>query len=95
MLSALDTGRLYGSGEIAGTHFYQRLSRPHDHRVAGKIKSIKNLNDLIGNRTRDLPYCIAVPQPTTPLEMVCKVLGHALHSKHTHTHTHTHTPPWT
>jgi hypothetical protein len=26
--------------------------------------SIKNSSDIIGNRTRDLPTCIAVPQPT-------------------------------
>jgi hypothetical protein len=28
--------------------------------------STKNSNDLIGNRTRDLPACSAVPQPTAP-----------------------------
>jgi len=28
--------------------------------------SIKNYNDSIGNRTRDLPICSAVPQPTAP-----------------------------
>ena len=28
--------------------------------------SIKNSNDTIGNRTRDLPACSAVPQPTAP-----------------------------
>jgi len=28
--------------------------------------SIKNFNDTIGNRTRDLPAFIAVPQPTAP-----------------------------
>ena len=26
--------------------------------------SMKNSNDTIGNRTRDLPACSAVPQPT-------------------------------
>jgi hypothetical protein len=26
---------------------------------------MKNSNDTIGNRTRDLPACSAVPQPTT------------------------------
>ena len=26
--------------------------------------SVKNSNDTIGNRTRDLPTCSAVPQPT-------------------------------
>jgi hypothetical protein len=34
--------------------------------VTGRIMSIKNSNDTIGNRTRDLPVCIAVPQPTAP-----------------------------
>jgi len=30
----------------------------------GRIKSLKNSNDPIGNRARDLPACSAVPQPT-------------------------------
>jgi hypothetical protein len=30
------------------------------------IMSIKNSNDTIGNRTRDLPACSAVSQPTAP-----------------------------
>jgi hypothetical protein len=30
------------------------------------IISIKNSNDTIGNRTRDLPTCNAVPHPTAP-----------------------------
>jgi hypothetical protein len=29
--------------------------------------SVKNSNDTIGNRTRDLPACSAVPQPTATL----------------------------
>jgi hypothetical protein len=28
--------------------------------------SIKNSSDIIGNRTRDLPVCSTVSQPTTP-----------------------------
>jgi hypothetical protein len=28
--------------------------------------SMKNARDTIGNRTRDLPTCSAVPQPTAP-----------------------------
>jgi hypothetical protein len=28
--------------------------------------SMKNSNDIIGNRTRDLPACSAVPHPTAP-----------------------------
>jgi hypothetical protein len=33
--------------------------------------SMKNTNDTIGNRTRDLPACSAVPQPTSPRAEVC------------------------
>jgi hypothetical protein len=29
--------------------------------------SMKKSNDTIGNQTRDLPACSAVPQPTAPL----------------------------
>jgi hypothetical protein len=42
-------------GNIPGTNFCYRLSRPHGHSAAGKIMSKKNSNDTIGNRTRDLP----------------------------------------
>jgi len=33
--------------------------------------SMKNSNDPIGNRTRDLPTCSAVPQPTAPPHVPC------------------------
>jgi hypothetical protein len=33
--------------------------------MARSIRSIEKSNDLIWNRTRDLPACITVPQPTT------------------------------
>ena len=65
-LLALCTGRLYPPGKIPGTHFYQRLSRPQGHNATGRIKSLKNSSDSIGNRTHDLPACSAVPQPTAP-----------------------------
>jgi hypothetical protein len=39
-------------------------SRPHGHSAAGRIRSIKKSND-IGNRSRDLPACSIVSQPTT------------------------------
>ena len=51
-------------GNILGTHFCWRLSEPQGHSAAGRIMSMKNSNDTIGNRTRDLPACSAVPQPT-------------------------------
>jgi hypothetical protein len=49
-----------------GTHFGWRLSQPQGHSAAGRIMSMINSNDTIGNQTRDLPACSAVPQPTTP-----------------------------
>jgi hypothetical protein len=39
---------------------------PQGHIAAGRIMSMKNLNDTIGNRSRDLPASSAVPQPTAP-----------------------------
>ena len=33
--------------------------------------SMKNSNDTIGNRTRDLPACSTVPQPTAPPRVPC------------------------
>jgi hypothetical protein len=29
--------------------------------------SMKNYSDTVGNRTRDLPACGAVPQPSAPI----------------------------
>ena len=51
-------------GNIPGTHFFRRLNRPQDHSAAGRIMSMENSNVTIGDRTRDLPACSAVPQPT-------------------------------
>jgi hypothetical protein len=53
-------------GNIPGTYFCYRLSNIQDHSAAGRIMSIKNSNDSIGNRTRDLPVCSAMLQPTAP-----------------------------
>jgi len=53
-------------GTIPGTHFCYRLSQPQGHSATGRIMSMKNSNDTIGNRTRDLLVCNAVPQPTAP-----------------------------
>jgi hypothetical protein len=41
------------------------MSRPQGHSAAGRIRSIEKSNELIGKRTRDLPACSRVPQPTT------------------------------
>jgi hypothetical protein len=43
---------------------------------------MKNSNNTIGNRTRDLPACSAVPQPTSPWKSKCKGLPyHALQAQ--------------
>jgi hypothetical protein len=49
---------------IPGTHFYLEAKSLQDHGAAGRIKSMKNSSDTIGNGTLDFPACIAVPQPT-------------------------------
>jgi len=61
-LPAARTGRLYLPGNIPGIHFYWRLSRSQGLSVAGRIMSYSNYH--IGNRTRDLPACSTLPQPT-------------------------------
>ena len=48
---------------IPGTHFCWRLSQPQDHRATGRFMSMKNSNYTIGDRTRKLPACSAVPHP--------------------------------
>ena len=65
-LSALHNGRLYLQENIPGTHLCWRMSWPQDHSAAGRIRSMKNLNDTIGNRTHELPAFCAMPQPTAP-----------------------------
>ena len=51
-------------GNIPGTHLCYRLCRPQVYIAAGRIMSMTNSNDTVGNRTRDLPTCSAVPQQT-------------------------------
>jgi len=43
-LSALRTGRINPPGDIPGTHFCKRLSRPLVHTAAGSITSMKKSN---------------------------------------------------
>jgi hypothetical protein len=69
-LSALRAGRPLTPERIPGTHFCQKLSRPQDHSVAGKIMLIRKSNYLIGIRCCDLPTCSIAPQPTTLLRAI-------------------------
>jgi hypothetical protein len=61
-LSALRTGRLYPR-KYPWYSFLLKLSQPQGHSAAGRMMSMKNTSDTIGNRSRDLPVCSAVPQP--------------------------------
>ena len=63
--SAPRTGHLYPQ-EYSSYSFLLDLSRPQGHSAAGRIMSMKNSNDTIGNRTRDLRTWSAVLQPTAP-----------------------------
>jgi hypothetical protein len=36
------------------------------HSAAGRMMSMKISSDTMGNRTRELPVCSSVPQPTAP-----------------------------
>jgi hypothetical protein len=54
--------------KIPSTHFCKRLSRTQGHSATGRIRSIEKSNGLIGNRTRDIPTCSIVPQPTKNIQ---------------------------
>jgi hypothetical protein len=71
-LSALCTGRLYPQEIFLILISVKRLSQPQGHSAAGWFMSMKNSNDTIGNRTRDLPACSAVPQPAAPPRCLTK-----------------------
>ena len=102
-LSALRTVRLYPPGSIPGTHFCERLSRPQGHSAAGRIMSMKNSSDTIGNRTRNLPTLQCLNQLRYGVPHDCKVIRNIIQRNlpmterqgvefpHTNTHTHTHT----
>ena len=59
MTTAEDSGKvvslthrpLLPPGNTPDTHFCERLSRPQGHSATGRIMSLKNSNDTIGNQT--------------------------------------------
>ena len=50
--------------KILGARICYRLRLPHGHSVTGRIKSMKNFKEAIGNRSRYFKACSAVSQPT-------------------------------
>ena len=64
-LSALRTSRIYPQEIFLVLISVRGWVQPQGHSAAGRIMSMKNSSDTIGNRTRDLPTCSAVPQPST------------------------------
>jgi hypothetical protein len=56
--------------------FLVKAEAPQSHSTARRTRSTEKSNDLIGNRTRDLPTCSIVPQritePRDPLELYAK-----------------------
>jgi len=65
-LSTLRSGRHYTPGDTSGTQLCYSLVQPRD-------KSMKNLNDRIGNRSRALPARSANPQQTVYSAGGCKI----------------------
>jgi hypothetical protein len=85
-LSALSAGPTFDPRKSPGSHFCSRLSRPQGHSAAGRIRSIKKCNNLIGNRTGDLPTCRTMPQPTTLTRVPFYLLTYVnIRAKHTTT----------
>jgi len=65
-LSTVRTGRLYQQEIFLVLISVRGWVNPMAISAAGRIMSMKNSNDTIGNRTRELLACSAVPQPTAP-----------------------------
>jgi hypothetical protein len=54
--------------------WYSLLSQPQGQSAAGSMKSTKNSNDMIRNRTRDFPVFSAVPKSTAqPRYFTCQI----------------------
>jgi hypothetical protein len=52
------------------------MSQTQGHSAAGIIMSMKYSSDTIGNQTRYLPACSAVPQPTVQLRAPFDIYEH-------------------
>ena len=60
-------------GNTPGTYFCQRLCRSQSHSATGRIMSLKNSNDTMGNRTRDLAFfqrsALTITPPRAPFSL--------------------------
>ena len=63
-LLALRTGRHYPPRKCSWCPFLLEAESPQYHSATRRIMLMKNSSDTIGNWTRDLLACSAVPQPT-------------------------------
>jgi hypothetical protein len=61
-LSALHIARPLLQEDFWYSFLLKRLSKPHGHSVAGRIRSIEISSNLIGNRTCSLRACSIVPR---------------------------------
>jgi hypothetical protein len=55
----------YSPRNIPGTNSFWRLSQLRGHNATRTIISIEKSDDLIGNRTCDIPSCSEISQPLT------------------------------
>jgi hypothetical protein len=73
-LGASTSWKPQGLSQLAMGQLYLYSVLLEGHSAAGRIMSMNNFTDTIGNRTRDLPAFSAVPQPTTlpraPVDLV-------------------------
>jgi hypothetical protein len=65
-LSALRTGRPYPQEIFLVLISVRGWVDPQGQSAAGRIMSMKNSSDTIGNRTHDLLACSTVPETTAP-----------------------------
>jgi hypothetical protein len=59
-------GRVVSSDVVRGDLRFQDVEAPRLQDNLHMMVSMKNPSDTTGNRTRDIPTCSTVPQPTAP-----------------------------
>jgi hypothetical protein len=74
-LSALRVSGPLPPGRFLVLISVKSLSIFRDHIAAGRIRSIGKSNDVIGNRTRDLPACRIAPQRYRVPPLQCRRLN--------------------